>query len=362
MGSGGKRGTIRRAALAALTALVAAVAVAGAPASALADGTDWADAPDPFVLHDRGRYYAYSTNATLPTCGGGSRAMNVPSRSSTVLHSMGTPQHPACFADVLPGGPGAWADRSFGNVWAPTVFRNPSNSSYFVLLYTAKRAGSNQRCIGRATSGSAGGPFTAQGSPLICGSGVNFAIDPNAYVTPGSGNVWIQWRQDASASESRIFSAQYSHDGANRLTTARELYSSNQPSWDAGTVENPAFDPEGSKNYLYFSGNAWNSPNYATGFADCGSWIGGGGLCSTLYSKSKPWIGYSGRSGGTGITLPENVPGPGGLSFVSEASGGLVRDSAGSPYIAMHWWAGGPRPMVTYKLVYSQAGPVAINY
>lgn len=352
----------RGATMAAAAALGCALAMLGAPAAAPADGYDWADTPDPFILKDRGRYYAYSTNANVPRCGGGSRLMNLPSRSSPVLHLMGSPAHPACFSDVLPGGPGAWADRSFGNIWAPTVFRNPDNSNYFVMLYTAKRANSGQHCIGRATAGTAGGPFTAASSPLICGSGGNWALDPNAYVTPGSGNVWIQWRQDASATESRLYGAKYSHDGTTRLTGARELYSSNQITWDGGTVENPAFDPQGGANYLYFSGNVWNSNNYATGFADCGVWIGSGGLCSTLYSHFKPWIGWSGRSGGTAITTPEDVPGPGGLSFVSESSGGLVRDPAGNPYIAMHWWAGGIRPMVTYKLYQSQSGPIPINY
>jgi arabinan endo-1,5-alpha-L-arabinosidase len=362
MSSGDERtGSVRRAAIAALTAIVAALAIAGAPASALGDSYDWADTPDPFVLHDGGRYYAYSTNADVRRCDGSHGRMYVPHRSSTVLHSMGTPAHPACFADVLPGGPGAWATKSTYFVWAPTVFRNPDNSRYFVLLYTAQVRGTNKMCIGRATASAAGGPFTAQSTPLICPSGNNWALDPNVYVTPGSGNVWVQWRQDASATESRIYGAEYSHTGVTRLTSARELYSSNQISWDAGTVENPAFDPQGVNNYLFFSGNVWNSNNYATGFADCGTWIGSGGVCSTLYSTSKPWIGYSKRSGGTGISPPDDVPGPGGMSFVSESSGGLVRDSSGNPYVAMHWWAG-VRPMITYKMFFTPYGPALIDY
>jgi hypothetical protein len=347
-----------------VAAFASVLAILGAPTAALADGTDWADAPDPFILHDRGRYYAYSTNADVRTCNGSHKRMNVPARSSPVLHLMGTLAHPACFSDVLPGGPGAWADRSFGNVWAPTVFRNPSNSNYFVLLYAAKRAGSNLRCIGRATAGTAGGPFTAASSPLICGSAGIGAIDPNAYVSPATHNVYLQWRQDGSASESRLYGARYSHDGTTRLTGARELYSENQISWDGPhAIENPAFDPQGPNNYIYYSGNYWNSNDYATGVAECGTNIASGGLCSTLFAHSKPWIGYSRRSGGTMISTPEDLKGPGGLSFVSESSGGLVRDPSGNPYIAMHYLlAPGLRPMWTYKLEQTKYGPIPIDY
>jgi hypothetical protein len=277
---------------------------------------------------------------------------------------MGTLAHPACFGDVLPRGPGAWATRSTDFVWAPTVFRNPSNSNYFVLLYTAQRAGTTQMCIGRATAGTAGGPFTAASNPLICGSGPNWALDPNAYVSPATHNVYLQWRQDANASESRLYGARYSHDGTTRLSGARLLYSDSQISWDGPhAIENPAFDPQGPNNYIYYSGNFWNSNDYATGVASCGSNIASGGRCSTLFAHSKPWIGYSRRSGGTMISTPEDLKGPGGLSFVSESSGGLRRDPSGNPYVAMHYllapWL---RPMWTYKLVQTIYGPIPIDY
>jgi hypothetical protein len=354
--------------LAALAA-IAGVLILGAPDLVLANGTDWADTPDPFVLHDRGRYYAYSTGANVRRCDGSMGPMFVPHRSTTSLRNWGTPSHPACFADVLPGGPGAWAVNDWRTVWAPTVFRNPDNSNYFVLLYTARLRGTGKQCIGRATSGSAGGPFTAMSIPLICPPGPNWALDPNAYVGPRTHNVWIQWRQDASASESRLYGALYSHDGTQRLTSARLLFSSNQISWDeptgtARTVENPAFDPQGSSNYLFYSGNAIGS-NYATGWADCGATIRSGGACSPIFSSSIPWIGYSRRSGGAVTTTPEDLPGPGGMSFVSESTGGLVRDGSSetaNPYVVLHWGTGLGRPMVVYKLAYSYVGPALFNF
>lgn len=343
-------------------ALVAAILTLLAGATrADARTFDSADTPDPFVLLHSGRYFAYSTNSNLRLCDGSVDFMWVPHRSSTSLRSFGSPSSPACFADVMPRGPGAWASREPGWVWAPTVFRNASNGR-FVLLYTARRAGTEQMCIGRAEAGAPGGEFVADSSPLICPSGGNWAIDPNAYVSSSTHNVYLQWRQDPSAHESRLYGARYSRDGRTRVTAASLMLSSNDLSWDGGTIENAAVHYFGGNWYLYFSGGPWDSPNYATGVASCGSSITG--PCSLRYTYTRPWLGWSARSGGDPFfTTPEDLPGPGGLSFASISTGGFVKGSDGMPYIAIHWWWGGPpRPFAMSRLVYSDYGPVPIDY
>lgn len=353
-----------RKALAMTATLAAVLATLVGAARAGANTFDHADTPDPFVLLHSGRYYAYSTAANVRRCDGSYGWMHVPHRSTTRLRNWGTPSSPACFSDVMPGGPGAWATNQVSLVWAPTVYRNPSNGR-FVLLYSAQHAGSGQMCIGRAESVGPGGGFVADPRHLICPSdGDHWAIDANAWVSDSTHNVYLQWRQDTGATESRLYTAQYSRDGRTRLTTARLLLSDTQIDWDGGyAIENAAVDRHNGTWYLFFSGNFWDSGNYATGMASCGSRLVSGGRCSVLYGKSRPWLGWSGRSGGRPFfTTTENLPGPGGMSFVARSGGDMVRASDGSPYIAIHWWWPGVRPLAMYKLVYTQYGPVPVDF
>lgn len=344
--------------------IVSAMGFLLAAPTPFANTFDYADTPDPFVLLHSGRYYAYSTGANVRRCDGTYQRMYVPHRSTTTLRNWGTPSSPACFSDVMPGGPGSWAKQTTFLVWAPTVYRNPDNGR-FVLLFAAQRAGSSQQmCIGRAESASPGGGFVADPGPLICPSNGTPAIDPNALVSDSTHNVYLQWRQDTSPPESRLYSARYSHDGRTRLTDARNLLSDPQITWDGGTVENPAVDFHNGTWYLFFSGNFWGSGNYATGVAACGRYLTIGGKCSVLYPASRPWLGWSGRSGGKPIvTTTEDLPGPGGMSFVTRSEGGLVRASDGSPYIAIHHWLWpGFRALAMYKLVYTSFGPYPGDY
>jgi hypothetical protein len=353
-----------RKALAMTATLAAVLATLVGAARAGANTFDYADTPDPFVLLHSGRYYAYSTGANVRRCDGSYQRMYVPHRSTTTLRNWGTPSSPACFSDVMSGGPGSWAEQTTFLVWAPTVYRNPDNGR-FVLLFAAQRAGSSQQmCIGRAESASPGGGFVADPGPLICPSNGTPAIDPNALVSDSTHNVYLQWRQDTSPPESRLYSARYSHDGRTRLTDARNLLSDPQITWDGGTIENPAVDFHNGTWYLFFSGNFWGSGNYATGLAACGRYLTTGGKCSVLYPASRPWLGWSGRSGGKPIvTTTEDLPGPGGMSFVTRSTGGLVRASDGSPYIAIHHWLWpGFRALAMYKLVYTLFGPIPGDY
>jgi arabinan endo-1,5-alpha-L-arabinosidase len=231
-------------------------------------------------------------------------------------------------------------------------------------LYVRLNYGRSQMCIGRAESASPGGPFSPDPHPLICpGDNNHWAIDPNVWVSPASHNVFVQWRQDVGTSESRIYGARYSRDGRTRLTTARLLLSDSAVSWEGAQIENPAIELESGTYYLFFSGDNWNSKNYATGVASCGSRIVDGGKCTSIYASSRPWLGWSGRPGGAFFHTPEDIWGPGGLSFVSDAGGGIRTNPNGDPYVAIHWWlANDLRPMAIYALPWSIYGPVPANF
>jgi arabinan endo-1,5-alpha-L-arabinosidase len=267
----------------------AAIGLSAVPASSEATGSY--DAPDPFILRHAGTYYAFTTGAAnLPKCSGGTANMRVPVRSNATY---GTWPSTTCFRDAIgdlsPGGPGLFVD-NYLDIWAPTVDRNPANGQ-FVMFFSGRRmlADPGRVCIGRAVSSSVDGPYNASNpNGEICPSGGNWALDPNVWVNPANGRVWLQWREDASASESRLVGQRFSQDGTTPIDTKRVFLSSNNVTWDSfaeggGTkniIENPAVFNQSGTWYLAYSGNTYASGNYATGIANCGSTIGTGGTCS----------------------------------------------------------------------------------
>lgn len=105
-----------------------------------------------------GRYVTYGT--TVPAgqgerCDGATGELYVP----LLVHGSGNDvgMTDCASGDALPGGPGDWAE---GAVWAPGVVRYGDQD---VMYCTASRAGSGQKCIGRAVSDSAYGPFGGPG-------------------------------------------------------------------------------------------------------------------------------------------------------------------------------------------------------
>jgi beta-xylosidase len=87
--------------------------------------------------------------------------------------------------------------------------------------------------------------------------------------------------------------------------------------WEAGTVEAPDLVTTGGRYYLFYSGNNWNSSDYAVGVATC---TGPLGPCSD--ASPHPIL-----SSGNGID------GPGGES--------VFADTAGNFWIAFHAWVPG---------------------
>jgi hypothetical protein len=163
--------------------------------------------------------------------------------------------------------------------------------------------------------------------------------------------------------------AEYSHDVQTQLTAPRVLVDSAHVTWPGPVsgppanhyiVEAPSIVHWGvtDQYYLSFSGDACcgsTSDNYATGMASCGKILTTGGECRLQAGPSKSFWGRSGRGhGGTLKTVPGDLKGPGGMSFVTLATGGFA-GADDHAYVAMHYnnyddFLGLIRPMVDFEM------------
>jgi beta-xylosidase len=86
--------------------------------------------------------------------------------------------------------------------------------------------------------------------------------------------------------------------------------------WERPLIENPAMVHAGDQYYLFYSGNWWESIDYAVGYAICETVAG---PCEKPLKQ--PLIKYTGQ-----------VMGPGGQSFFTDEDGDL--------WMAYHAWTG----------------------
>ena len=276
------------------------------------------DFADPFVLEDKGVFYAYSTN---------SDGMHVPVLSSPGLFSSGRRQ------DALPK-VASWSSDDFGRVWAPSVLRVGDR---YVLYYTTA-AGGQRQCISRAVSADPAGPFVDDSAgPMICPEPEG-AIDPSPFVT-GTGQVVLLWKDEAA---SAIQSQPLTADGLGVEGQPATLVVADQP-WEAGVVEAPTMttSAEGQL-FLFYSGNDWTTADYALGYAVCAS---PSGPCQKPLTD--PWL----------AATPE-AQGPGSVEAFTDATG--------QRWLAGHAWIGpnvgypdGARDLFVLQLTFVNGQPAA---
>jgi Glycosyl hydrolases family 43 len=275
------------------------------------------DFPDPSVLLAGQTAYAYATNSV-----GG----NIQIIASTDL------THWTAVGNALPSLP-SWATPNY--TWAPAV---AMIGGTFVLYYAVDVAGTGKECISVATSGRPQGPFTDRSTaPLECQKSLGGSIDPASFIDT-NGTPYLVWKSGGPGS-SRIWSQQLAPSGTSFVagTNPTSLLVPDQP-WEGATVEAPDMVTTGGHYYLFFSGNDWDSANYAVGMATC---IGPLGPCSD--ATPSPIL-----SSGLGVA------GPGGESVFADASGNF--------WIAFHAWVPGAvgfpnsRDLYLRRLTFSSTG------
>lgn len=269
------------------------------------------DFPDPFVLREGDRYYAFATNA------GGK---NVPVVTSTDLASWNE------LPDAMPVLP-AWARANASLTWAPAVLKRGGS---FVLYFTARSIASGFQCIGRAIAASPAGPYVDDSSgPFVCQVGAETplcgSIDASPFVA-ANGDPYLLWKSDenapACAGVTRLWGQRLGVDGVSLLGSPTELLRRDR-GWEMPLIEGPSMLAHDGRYYLFYSAGWWESSNYAIGYAICTTPLG---PCEKR-TEEGPLV----KSGGDAL-------GPGGQEFFT--------DTSGRTWMAYHGWSS---PIVGYQ-------------
>ena len=254
------------------------------------------DFPDPFVLSAGGTYYAYSTNSGI---------FNVPVLQSTDLASW---ERVGDAMTVLP----EWS--RVGHTWAPGVIQIGDR---FVLYFTARHAESGRQCIGVAVADAPVGQFSsAADEPLICQLDLGGSIDPYPF-RDTDGTLHLYWKNDGNCCGLDVFlwGQRLSDDGLTLLGGPVQLLERDQ-AWERPLIENPAMVEHDGGYYLFYSGNRWDSVDYAVGYGTCETALG---PCQK--PRNEPILTHQ----------PEST-GPGGQAFFHDEEGNL--------WMAYHAWTG----------------------
>lgn len=236
-------------------ALVAAGLLAVVPARALTgpSPTDpvWDRSfPDPYVLDVDGTFYAYGTDGDL------GEVQLIRSTDLVTWTAVG---------DALGSHP-SWAQGD--DVWAPAVLRLAPSA--YVLYASFVNDATGLRCIGAATSTTPTGPFQPVDAFELCDDARGGVIDPSVFVSGASR--YLLWKTEGvpgnNSEPPSVFSRPLGANGVALSGSAARIFRSEQP-WEGTLVENPSMIANGTRTYLFYSGNEWESASYAIGWAAC---------------------------------------------------------------------------------------------
>lgn len=211
-----------------------------------------------------------------------------------------------------------WAKSDF---WAPEIHRV---GNLYVAYFTA-RHNDGVLSIGAATAPTALGPYKDIGQPLLHDAAMGL-IDANHY-QDSAGKHYLIWKEDGNAvgKPTPIHGQELAPDGLS-LVGVRKTLITNDQGWEGNLVEGPWLIDHGGKYYLFYSANAYASPNYAIGVAradaplgpyvknpqpiltSAGHWAGPGHGSVLTTPKGETWHIYhswiSGQIGGGPGRLP----------------------------------------------------------
>src|SRR5687768_7128905 len=257
------------------------------------------DFPDPHVILVDDTYYAYGTT--------NGSTINIRVMRSPDLINWEE------LGDALPALP-KWSALNAGFTWAPGVMQIEDK---FVMYYVAREKEVDLQCIGRAVSDDPAGPFTdPDDKAFICQSDLGGSIDAYPF-RDDDGKLYIFWKNDGNCCglEVALWVQELSPDGLTLVGEPVKLLVRDQP-WERPLIENPAMVKNGERYYLFYSGNWWESHEYAVGY----------GVCETVTGPcekplSEPWFKFK-----------PPVMGPGGEAFFTDTEGNL--------WMAYHAWTG----------------------
>lgn len=201
---------------------------------------------DPGVLRWNGKYYMVST-AGVPSFGIYTSDDLVDWRYSGRSVFDGT--HP-------------WGKDRF---WAPEIHRVGDR---FAVYYSASDSSGALR-IGVATASSILGPYTDLGQPLVKES--FWTIDVN-FFRDDDGRQYVFWKEDGG--ETRFFGQEVDQSGTNFVGQRRVVMQKGLAWEGAKGIEAPWLTKYNGQYYMFYSGELFSSPAYATGVARSSSPLG----------------------------------------------------------------------------------------
>jgi hypothetical protein len=213
--------------------------------------------------------------------------------------------------DALPDLP-AWAapDPRHSLSWAPAVL---DAGPGYVLYVTLPDARSGQQCIGVATSAVPQGPYSPVGDgPLVCQHDLGGSIDPSV-IRDGQGGLHLLWKDESNTRgrPSGLWAQSLTADGLGLAGSPHRLLSARR-AWQDNIVEEPAVIPAADGGWwLFYSGNHFDTPTYATGLAYCPDLAGPCRETSDRPFFTTENLGQSGQSA------------PGGLETFRDGHGAL---------------------------------------
>ncbi len=211
------------------------------------------DFADPGVLKDGDTYYAYATNTV---------GRNVQVARSTDLVEWDV------LTDAMPVLPD-WTRPNF--TWAPEVMKIGDK---YALYYTARDKASNRQCVGVATSDKPQGRFKdALGKPLVCQVEEGGTIDASPF--QDGEKLYLYYKNDGNccAKPTYLYAQELAADGLSLIGEPTRLVQ-NDTAWEGPLVEAPTMWKHDDTYYLFFSGNRYDTPAYAIGYATCESPMG----------------------------------------------------------------------------------------
>ena len=98
------------------------------------------------------------------------------------------------------------------------------------------------------------------------------AIDPDFFTDPATGRHYLVWKNEGiqGVHPPRLMVRRLTASGtAFRPGSSARILVERDQSWEGSVVENPSMIAYAGRYYLLYSGNAWASADYATGYAIC---------------------------------------------------------------------------------------------
>lgn len=223
-------------------------------APAIGNPIYWHDSPDPSIVVDGGKLYAYYT-------GGGrdSRHGRFP-----ILRSNGKLSEWEQIGYIfVPGEAPRWARKS-RNWWAPEVHK--VNGRYVAYITTREDA-TGRFAIGAAVADKPEGPFYDIGEPIVRNESVGL-IDANYFEDPNTRRKYLLWKEDQNdfnpPRPTPLIMQELSPDGLKVVGEPKELLR-NDRDWEGVLVEAPTLIFENGWYYLFYSGNVYAIDEYAVG-------------------------------------------------------------------------------------------------